>query len=455
MSVHRIHRGFDIPLAGKAPATWRDAPEPLVVAVEPLEIAGIKPKVLVDEGESVRTGQPIVLDKRDRAIQLASPATGKVTKIEFGERRVPLRIEITPSGPDRYFDGAKLDPARIASLPREELQAALKQAGLWPLIRQRPLGKMTFGIRQPVAIFVNGMDTEPLAADPAFASADQAAELQLACDLLRRLGSGPVHVTMRGGAVPETFRGLRGVELHQFDGPHPAGLVGTHISRLRPLRGAETAWYLKAQEAAVIGRWLRTGRYPWERVVAVAGSEAPQPGYYRTRQGAALITFTGGRAPGPDTRAINGTVLSGRAIEPDPRGGFLGFYAQTVTLIPEGGDTRDLFGWMRPQIGKLSMSRSVLSWLARKPQYVLDARLHGGRRAIVDIGQWRAVLPHDIHPTYLVRAIQAGDLEEAIGLGLLELTEEDVALCTFADPSKIEVGEVIRRGLDLYEQEGG
>lgn len=454
MTVHRISRGFDIRLAGKAPAEWHVAPEPLVVAIEPGEILGIKPKVLVAEGDEVLTGEPLLLDKRDRAIQLASPATGKVTRVEFGERRVPLRIEITPSGPDRYHEGSRLDPAHLGRLERGEIVAALKHAGLWPLLRQRPLGKMPIGDAVPVAIYVNGMDTEPLAADPAFATQDDGVELQLAVDLLQRLTSGKVYVTIAAGSVPKQFQSLRGVELHQFAGPHPAGLVGTHIARIAPLRGRDTAWYLKAQEAALIGRWLRTGRYPWERVVCLAGSSAPQRGYFRTRQGAALMTLTGGKPIDAANRTINGTVLSGQAVPPDPRGGFLGYYAQTVTAIPSGGVQRDLFGWALPQFGKLSASRAVWSWLAPKDQYVVDARLHGGRRAIVNIGLWERMLPHDIHPTFLVRAIWAGDIEEAIGLGLLELTEEDVALCTFADPCKIEIGDVIRQGLDLYEKEG-
>jgi Na+-transporting NADH:ubiquinone oxidoreductase subunit A len=244
---------------------------------------------------------------------------------------------------------------------------------------------------------------------------------------------------------------LKDVDVHRFEGPHPSGLVGTHIDRIAPLKDGEVAWFLKAQEAVVLGAWVLSGHYPAMRTVAVSGSGAPSRQYFRVRQGASLLTLTGGKLVSDEFRVINGTVLNGEATDAD---GYLGFYANTVTILPEGGDRRDLFGWALPQFGKHSASRAVMSWLLPKKTYDMDTRLHGGPRAIVNIGAWERVMPLDIHPTYLVRAIQAGDIEEALSLGLLEVTEEDVALCTFVDPCKIEVGDIIRKGLDMYEEEG-
>jgi len=448
MTTHTIKRGFDIRLAGAAEQVLADAPPPPLVALETAEFPGIKPKALVRDGDRVATGQPLFLDKRDRAVVFCSPATGVVARVDFGEQRHLLRVVVRPEGKDAFHGGPRVAPAG----DREQLVAALCGAGLWPLLRQRPLGKVPLSTAVPAAIFVNGMDTEPLAACPAFATHGRRDDLQAGVDLLRRLTTGAVYLTLRaGGEHQQDLRALRGVELHEFAGPHPAGLVGTHIARIRPLGPGETVFALRAQELALLGAWARTGRYPHERVVAVAGSAAPVRRYFRVRQGAQLPVLTGGKALGGDVRLVNGTVLSGTKVD---AAGFLGFRTATLTAIPEGEGQRDLLGWARPQFGKLSFHRSVLGWLLPRRSYVLDARLHGGRRSIVNIGTWERVTPLDIHPTYLVRAIEAGDLEEALKLGLLELTEEDVALCTFVDPCKIDVGAIVRAGLDQFEKEG-
>ncbi len=451
MNVHSIQKGFDIPIAGKADTKVESAPEPLLVAVAATDFPGTKPKLLVKEGDAVRTGDPLFFDKKDRDTVYASPVTGTVSKIVLGARRALHRVEISPGATEDYADIAHVSRAKLGSTSREDLVRAIKQAGLWPMIRQRPVGRTANSDVTPSAIYVNGLDTEPLAADPVVACEGRRADLEAGIELLKALTDGKVYVTLKQGASSKDLENLPGAEEHRFDGPHPAGLVGTHIQCIAPMHSSETAWYLKAQELALLGEWVQSGRYPTHRVVAVAGSSAPNRHYYKVRQGAALMTLTAGKPLGEEVRVISGTVLSGEAVGGD---GYLGFYAWTVTAIPDGKDERDLFGWALPQAGKLSTSRSVWSWLKPKNEYELDARMNGGPRSIVNIGAWENVTPLDIHPTFLVRAIQANDLEEALELGLLEVTEEDVALCTFADPCKIEVGEIIRKGLDLYEEEG-
>lgn len=452
MTPHTIRRGFDIKIAGRPGPTIHDVPEPVLVGIEPREFLGMKPKLLVAEGDEVETGAPVLIDKTRPGLHHRSPVTGKVTRITLGKRRFPERIEIVPAEQDRFADVPRIDADAVGSTSREAMVEALFGSGLWALIRQRPIGKIADPAAKPTAIYVNGMDTEPLAADPAIAIGGRGTAFQLGIDALRRLTDGPIRLTVRAGAAPPTeFKNAAGVELHEFGGPHPAGLVGTHVARISPLRTGEVVWYLKAQEVATIGEWIELGRYPTHKVVAVSGSGAPERGYYRVRQGSGLMTLTGGSPLKGDYRLINGTVLSGIASEAT---GFLGFYAQTVTVIPEGSGRRELFGWATPQFGRHSASRSVFGWLMPKREYELDARLNGGPRNIVNIGAWESATPLDIHPTYLVRAIQAGDLEEAILLGLLEVTEEDVALCTYADPCKIEIGDIVRQGLDLYEKEG-
>ncbi len=449
MTTHTIKKGFDLRLAGKAELSLVDAPEPARVCIETAEFPGIKPKVLVKEGDLVQTGQPIFLDKIDRDVVWCAPCTGKVSRLDFGERRFLLRVVIDNVAASGGSESFATMPK--ASGDRDGIVRALKNAGLWPLLRQRPIGKMP-SAKVPVAIFVNGMDSTPLAADPAFSVQGRAADLQAGIELLKKLTPGKVYLTLRAaGDHQSELRALKGVEVHDFAGPHPSGLVGTHISRIQPLKISEAAWSLTLVDLARIGEWARTGRYPARTVVALSGSAAPKPRYYRVRQSGAIASLTGGQPTTGDVRVINGTVLHGTQTTPD---GFLGFANKTVTIMPEGTGQRDLFGWLLPQFGKLSLSRSVFSWLAPKKEYVVDARLNGGHRPIVNIGAWESVMPLDIHPAYLVRAIQAGDVEEAVKLGLLEVTEEDVALCTFADPCKIDVGQVIRQGLDLYEREG-
>ena len=444
MTTHKIKKGLDLPLAGRAELVLADASEPTQVGLETAEFVGIKPKVLVKEGDPVQTGQPIFLNKLDRDTVWCSPVTGKVTSIEFGERRFLRRVVIENSGSDSFVD------LPAASGDREGVVKAIKAAGLWPLLRQRPLGKMPVGEAVPVAIFVNGMDTAPLAADPAFATHGKTQDLQAGIDLLKQLTSGKVYLTLRAaGDHQSDVRSLNGVEVHDFAGPHPAGLVGTHISELQPLKTGEIAYAVSLVDVARLGQWQRTGKYPTHTVVAVSGSDAPDRKYFRVRQNATLSTLTGGSDLAGDHRIINGNVLNGYVAEPS---GYLGFSNKTLTIIPEGTGKRDMFGWAIPQPGKMTNHMSVNFGLNKK-EYVVDARLNGGQRPIVNIGSWEKVLPLDILPTYLVRAIQANDIEEAIKLGLLEVTEEDVALCTFVDPCKIDVGEIIRQGLDMYEKE--
>lgn len=452
MTTHTIRKGFDIKIAGRPEPVIDDAPEPVLVGYEPREFLGIKPKLLVKEGEHVQTGAPLIQDRARPGLILRAPATGSVSKVVLGPRRFPERVEITPAEQDSFADVPRIDPEALSEISREQAVEALLGSGLWALIRQRPLGKIADPATVPAAIYVNGMDTEPLAANPAVAISGQGEAFQAGIRLLKRLTDGAVYLTLRAGAArPEEFERVQGVEAHEFGGPHPAGLVGTHIARISPLKGAESVWYLKAQEVAALGEWVISGNLPTHKVVAVSGTGAPSRRYFRVRWGSSLMTLTGDKPLGSEFRLINGTVLNGIATEPT---GLLGFYAWTLTVIPDGEGTRDLFGWALPQFGKHSASRAVFSWLMPKKEYELDARMHGGPRNIVNIGAWEKMIPLDIHPTYLVRAIQAGDLEEAMSLGLLEVTEEDVALCTFADPCKIEVGEIIRQGLDLYEKEG-
>ena len=259
MTTHAIRKGFDIPMAGKPENRLEQAAEPPQVGVETSDFPGIKPKLLVAEGDRVQTGQPLFFDKNDRDVQFVSPATGVVSAVELGPRRFLERVVIRPEGEDTFASPERVDPDQIATVDRATLITAMKRSGLWSLMRQRPVGKVADGDRVPVAIYVNGMDTEPLAADPAFAVQGQGDDLRVGLQGLRRLTEGAVRLTVKAGTeLPAEFRDLKGVEVHEFRGPHPSGLVGTHINSIAPLAGDQMAWFLKAQEAALIGHWLRT-----------------------------------------------------------------------------------------------------------------------------------------------------------------------------------------------------
>lgn len=451
MKTHTIRKGFDLCLEGAPEASVVDAPEPTEVGVLPPEFPGIKPKLLVKEGDQVTTGQPLFFDKFDRDAMYSSPGTGVVARVELGARRVPQRIVVQLEGEDTtWSELPSLDRNGIDKVSRGDVIAALKGAGLWPMLRQRPLGITAKSDQVPSAIYVNGMDTEPNAADPAVQVSGRGEALQAGVDLLQRLTDGVVRLTTKAGISCPEFSGMRGVEHHEFAGSHPAGLVGTHIHSVEPLKDGQVAWCLRAQDCVEIGEWLLTGSPASHRVVALSGSRMPEPQHVRVRRGAGLASLPGIRNLAEDVRLIKGTVLNGTQTDAT---GFLGFGTQTVTAIPEGADSRELLGWMLPQPGKASASRSTFSWLIPGKRYSPDARVNGGPRGNVNIGQLESVLALDIYPTFLMRAIEANDLEEALNLGLLEVTEEDVALCTFVDPCKRDVGAIIRKGLEMYEAE--
>lgn len=450
MTTHTITKGCDLRLAGAPERKLVDVPAPAQVILETAEFPGIKPKALVKEGAAVAIGTPIFLDKMDRDVVFCSPVAGTVTSVVYGERRFLQRVVIAnaaATGQKEQF----ADPVKPGA-DRASLRKSLKNSGLWHLFLQRPLGKMPRTEQDPAAIFVNGMDSAPLSADPAFATAGRKADLQRGIEVLQKLTDGKVYLSLRAGGPDQSdLRDLKGVVVHDFAGPHPSGLCGTHISRIQPLKPGQIAYSLRAQDVARIGAWAQTGRYPGTVTVALGGSATATRGYMRVPHGAPVSALNGGKPFQGDVRIIDGNVLHGRAIGGEEP---IGFRCGTVTVMPEGEGQRDLFGWALPAFGKLSLSRSVFGWLMPKKEYVLDARLNGGHRPIVNIGAWERVMALDIHPSYLVRAIQANDIEEAVKLGLLEVTEEDVALCTFADPCKIDVGQIIRTGLDMFEKEG-
>jgi len=451
MSTVILRKGHDIRVAGRAERTLVDVSSPKRVALLPTEFRGIRPRLSVEVGQQVKLGTPLFTDKLHPEIRFVSPAAGTVVALTRGARRVLTEVVVELGDDEQAENLPTFEPESLSQCSRAQVLQALLQGGLWGLLKQRPFGKVPNPDETPKSIFVQGMDTEPLALDPAFALQGQEVAFQAGLDALTRLTEGPVRLCVQDRTdLAPALSGAQRVETHRFSGPHPAGNPGTHIHFLDPVRQGEVVWYLKAVEVSDIGRLLLSGRFPAERVVALAGPAVSQPSYLRTRVGAPMQVLTEGRLTGERVRYVSGTVLNGASVGAE---GFLRFGDRTVTALPEGGE-QQLLAWAKPGLDKYSVSRTFLSGFCRGAPVALDTSLHGGHRAIVDLGQYDAVMPLNLMPVPLVKSLLAGDLDEAEKLGLLELAEEDLALCTFVCPSKIDFGEILRQGLALYEKEG-
>lgn len=453
MTHHTIRRGLNIPLKGVPATVIEDASTPSTVALRTADSIGYKFKVAVEIGDAVARGQVLCSTRQFPEIVFRSPAGGTIREIRRGARRAVEEIIIEPDQGDQ--EQAEVFETwthqMLAAADAETVGQALLDSGLWPLIQQRPLAKIARPDTQPVAVFINGMATAPLQAKPSVLLQDRQDDFVMGVLALQRVASGKTYLCLAPDHDPIPGADtLDNVEIHTFSGPHPAGLSGVHIRHIQPLRQNETAWTVRAEDVADIGYFLRTGDFPTERMIALAGPSVKQPSYLRTRCGADLASVVSDRLDQSEPlRYLNGDVLSGTmtAIE-----NHLPIHGSTITVLPEG-NTRNFMGWAMPGFSYYTALRTFAAGFLPKRDTSLDTRIHGGIRPIVDIGQWEKVFPFDIHLSYLLRAIQAEDIQEAEALGLLELSEEDVALCTFIDPSKMELCEIIRHGLDLYEAE--
>ncbi|MDE5852302.1 MAG: Na(+)-translocating NADH-quinone reductase subunit A, partial [Alistipes sp.] len=410
---------------------------------------GVTPKLLVKEGDRVKAGTPLFFNKYSERVLFTSPVSGTVAAVNRGEKRKVLSVTVAPDAQQSYEEFAKPD---LQQASRDELIELLLRAGLWPMFVQRPYGIIANPTDTPKAIFVSAFDSAPLAPDYNFALRDEQANLQAGIEVLRKLSGGKVHLSMRAGdegKMPE----LKGVELHTFAGKHPAGNVGVQIHRIDPINKGEVVWTVNVQDLAIIGRLMLTGRVDMTRVIAVGGSEVANPQYYRVIAGARMDSLLGNnlkpQKEGDTVRVISGNVLTGTKSSMD---GFLGYYANQVTVIPEG-DKYELLGWAMPRFKKFSVSRAYFSWLCPKKAYRLDTNLNGGERPFVVTGLYEKYLPMDIYPMYLLKACLAGDIEKMENLGIYEVVEEDFALCEFVDPSKIDIQQIIRDGINLMIKE--
>lgn len=445
----RIKKGLNINLIGAAEQTTSKAVLSNVYALNLDDFHGITPKMLVKQGGEVKAGEPLFYNKNKEDMLFVSPVSGELVEIVRGARRKILTLKILADKEQEYIAHKILD---VEKSDAEGIKNFLLQSGGWTFIKQRPYDIIANPEVTPKAIFISGYTTAPLAADANYVLNGKEAELQAAISALSKLTPGQVHVSV-GGASNSPLEKLDGITLHKVSGPHPAGLVGTQINKIDPINKGEVVWTVTPQDLVIIGELLLTGKFNAERTIALTGSVVKAPKYYTTKIGAEISTFLYASGVHQDKfRLINGDVLTGSKTHPE---GYLGFYNNTVTAIPEGDDY-EFFGWNKPIFNKISSTRALtFSWMQPNKKYDLDTNTNGEHRAFVVTGRYEDVFPLDIYPLQLLKACMVKDLDEMEQLGLYEVAPEDFSLTEFICISKQPHQQIIREGLDLLHQEIG
>ncbi|MBK4412475.1 Na(+)-translocating NADH-quinone reductase subunit A [Enterobacter hormaechei] len=447
--MFRIRKGLDLPISGVPEQHVTTGASIHHVAIVGDDYVGMRPAMLVQEGDRVIKGQALFEDKKNPGVMFTAPASGTVVAIHRGERRVLQSVVIQIEG-DEKRDFARFDAADLATLSHDAVQTQLLESGLWTALRTRPYSKTPVPGTVPAAIFVTAIDTNPLSADPQPLILAERKAFDAGLTVLTRLTPGKVHVCQAsGGKLGGHPQGQ--VAFNEFAGPHPAGLVGTHIHFLEPVSLTKQVWHLNYQDVIAIGKLFTTGELCAERIIAIGGPQATQPRLVRTLLGADLTALLAGETKEGENRIISGSVLSGRhATGPMA---WLGRFHLQVSVVLEGRE-KELFGWVLPGAEKYSVTRTTLGHFLRRKLFNFSTSTNGGERAMVPIGNYERVMPLDILPTVLLRDLLAGDTDGAQALGCLELDEEDLALCTYVCPGKYEYGPVLREVLTRIEQEG-
>jgi len=449
----KITRGLDIPLLGEPEQQITEARQVRCVALLGQDYVGMKPTMAVREGDRVKLGQPVFEDKKTPGVIYTAPGSGVVREINRGERRVflSLVIELDEAAPEEV-EFKRYELNELVALDRAAVVDNLVKSGLWTALRTRPFSKVPALDARPHAVFVNAMDTNPLAADPEVVARLAGDDFLNGINILSRLTEGSLYVCRAAGS----FAGLEdhafapNVKVETFGGPHPAGLTGTHIHFLDPVSLKKQVWSIDYQDVIAVGRLFTTGRLNVDRVVALAGPQVEKPRLLRTRIGASLEELCAGELKAGDNRIISGSVLSGRTAHGVEN--YLGRHHLQVSVLREGRE-RILLGYLSPGSDRHSALGIYLSSFFKGRKLPLSTSTNGSPRAMVPVGSYERVMPLDILPTQLLRALIVGDIEVVQSLGGLELDEEDLALCTYVCPGKYEYGPILRDNLTRIEKE--
>jgi len=438
--VIKLRKGLDINLKGKATQEFLDVNCPGEYALVPDDFTGMKPKVVVKEGDAVKVGDALFVDKLHPEVNFVSPVSGTVSLVERGDRRKLLSVRVKPDGQQeaRKFD---VDG---------DVKTLLLESGLFAFFRQRPYDVVANPEDKPKAIFVSAFNSMPLSQDFEFALKGQEKEFQTGLTTLAKIAK--VYLGISPKQFNPALTAPKDCEVTIFDGPAPAGNVGVQINHISPINKGEVVWTMGAEEVIFVGRLMLTGKVDLTRVVALAGSEVKHPAYARMLVGQKLTTLLDGQIDTTQSlRIINGNVMTGLKTTQE---GFLGAHATEVNVIPEGDHADEFMGWIAPRLKTFSTHHSYCSWLfGRKKEYVLDARIKGGERHMIMSGEYDKVFPMDIYAGYLVKAIIAGDIDRQEALGIYEVAPEDFAIAEFVDSSKLELQRIVREGLDILRKE--
>ncbi len=448
MSVIRIKKGLDLPINGE-PSAAIDIKEVKNVAILGNDYIGLKPTMHVSAGDIVKKGQLLFTDKKMEGVKYTSPGTGKVVEINRGAKRVFLSLVIELEGDDEIVFN-KYSKAELSSLDGSKVKEQLIESGLWTSLRERPFSKVANPKISPHSIFITAMDSNPLAPSIEILLKGNEEDFKNGVMLLSKLTEGNIYLCKDEGMQISVDK-ISNLKIQEFSGVHPKGLVGTHIHFLDPVGRYKQVWYIGLQDVISIGKLFTTGKIDVSRIVALGGSAVKEPRHIKTRIGASLTELCNDELKANDNRIISGSVLSGRKAEKPEN--YLGRFHQQISVIPENNE-RNFLGWAIPKANLFSVKNVLLSALTPGKKFNFTTALNGGKRAIVPIGSYEKVMPLDILPTFLLRALAVNDVEDAEALGCLELDEEDLALCTFVCPSKIDHGQNLRRNLILIEKEG-
>lgn len=449
----KIHKGLDLPITGEPAQSIAYEPKIHQVALIGPDYVGMKPTLLVKEGDAVKLGQVLFTDKKTEGVVYTSPGTGTVKAVHRGDKRSfqSIVIDLDPKAEDQdQVTFAAHDKDRLASLDQETLRKQLVESGLWTAFRTRPFSRTPAIDSTPHSIFVTAIDTDPLGIDPKVVIHAHLDDFASGLTVLSKLTQTKVHLCQAPG---QDFlsRPVDNIKVTEFTGRHPAGLPGTHIHFLDPVSEKKTVWHIGYQDVIAIGKLFTTGKLWVERVVALGGPAVKKPALAKVRVGARVSDITVGQLEDGEIRAISGSVIFGRKA--CGQHDYLGRFHTQVSALTEGRD-REFLGWKMPGFDKFSIKRSYIGgWRAGK-KFSLTTNTHGGHRAMVPIGCFEAVMPLDIIPTFLLRSLLSNDVESAVSLGALELDEEDLALCTFVSPGKTDFGPVLRTMLTNIEKEG-